>query len=53
MGTNKHGIINDWKFPMWDDVADEFVQFKSLVVTFHVNTRVNMIMGVQAIMNTH
>ena len=46
MGANKDGIIDDWKFPMWDDVADEFIQFQPLVIAFHVNTRVNMIMEV-------
>ena len=51
MCANKDGIIDDWKFPMWDDVADEFVQFKPLVITFNMNTRVIMIMEVQAHIN--
>ena len=48
MGTNKDGIIDDWKFPMWYDVTDEFVQFKPLVIAFHMNTIDSMIMEVQA-----
>ena len=48
MCANEDGIIDDWKFPMWDDVTDEFVQFKPLVIAFHMNTIGSMIMEFQA-----